>query len=163
LAIAGAGGENEQVIFSAPPFRQGGLGVIGKLVLGFLILIGLFTLALYGIGIVFFIIAYIGYRRSHAGIKGVLYVLTNKRAMVVSDKKNDKTVFQECNLADVVAVSQMKRNVKDSRDAYQTVAAVVGDVMFMQGTTTKVTFASVQDPDGVVKTVEEIKKSLYAG
>ena len=98
--------------------------------------------------------------------KGVHYVLTNKRAMVVLVDRQGQKIIQECNLADTVPIVHKKRSINLSQMNRQTgivtakTSVTVGDVVFMQKTIPKVIFRDVEDPDGILRTVEQIKRSM---
>jgi len=169
--------DNEEIIYTSDPFVTKGitrrdLWVSALLMfLGLpLFLIGLATVMIVGsiIGLLIFLggIGWVFIRRRPRLIKGVHYVLTNKRAMVILVDRHDKKIIQECNLADTVPIVQKKRsislteNTRETGTRTATTGITVGDVVFMQKTTPKVIFRDVEDPDGIVRTVEQIKKSM---
>ena len=138
------------------------------------------TLILHGLGIVFLVLAGLYYwyvKRRKDPSASIHYTLTNQRAIVLDvSNKNNATITGECNLKSVVAISQNKTGVSQSNTGnvsisimgnnvrpQQSKSIVIGDVAFLEGTSPRIMFQHIIDPDGVVKTVEEIKKSMYAG
>jgi len=178
--MAAEGLDNEEIIYTSNPYVMKGLSrrdlLISALLMFFgipLFLAGLAFMMIAGpivliIGILIFFggIGWVFIRRRPRGIKGVHYVLTNKRAMVIFEDRHDQKIIQECNLADTVPIVQKKRSINLSETNRQTgnviatTGMTVGDVVFMQKTIPKVIFNNVEDPDGILRTVEQIKKSM---
>lgn len=91
------------------------------------------------------------------------YVLTNQRAIVLRNiKKKEPDLIEEGELMELIPVSQNKINY--SHSDMQTRASsgkTIGDVAFFEGPILRVKFLSIIDPDGIIQTVEQIKKSMY--
>jgi hypothetical protein len=172
--------DNEEIIYTSNPVVIKGVSHRDLLISAIFMFIGLFVFLLVLafamflgpvfiiIGLLIFLggIGWVFIRRRSRGIKGVQYVLTNKRAMVILADRHDKKILQECNLADTVPIVQKKRSINLSQMNRQTgnvtatTGMTVGDVVFMQKATPKVIFRDVEDPDGILRTVEQIKKSM---
>ena len=172
--------DNEEIIYTSNPVVIKGLSHSDLLKSAIFIFIGLpvFLLGLAFaiflgpivaiIGILIFLsgIGWVFIRRRPRGIKGVQYVLTNKRAMVIFADRQGQKITQECNLADTVPIVQKKRSInlsemnRQTGNVTATTGMTVGDVVFMQKATPKVIFRDVEDPDGISRTVEQIKKSM---
>jgi len=171
--------DNEEIIYTSDPFVTKGLTGRDILVsallffLGFFLFLGGLALIMYTpiisiIGLLIFLggIGLFIIRRRPRRIKGVHYVLTNKRAVVILVDRQGQKIIQECNLADTVPIVQKKRSINLSQMNRQTgnvtatTSVTVGDVVFMQKTTPKVIFRDVEDPDGILRTVEQIKRSM---
>ena len=171
--------DNEEIIYTSNPFVTKGLTrgdiLISALLIffGFILFLGGFAIIMITpiiliIGLLIFLGGigwYITHRRPR-GIKGIHYVLTNKRAMVILVDRQGQKIIQECNLADTVPIVQKKRTInlsemnRQTGNVTATTGMTVGDVVFMQKATPKVIFRDVEDPDGILRTVEQIKKSM---
>jgi len=178
--MAAEGFDNEEIIYTSNPYVMKGLSrhdlLISALLMFFgipLFLAGLAFMMMAGpivliIGILIFLsgIGWVFIRRRPRGIMGVQYVLTNKRAMVIFADRQGQKIIQECNLADTVPIVQKKRSInlsemnRQTGNVTATTGMTVGDVVFMQKATPKVIFRDVEDPDGILRTVEQIKKSM---
>lgn len=164
---------DEQAVWEAPPAIRvnRNTSLAGKIMIGILVLIGLGTLLFYGLGVIFFIIAGVYYFRIKLRknpFESLYYILTNQRALLLdTTNKGRYTVAQECNLSKVVAIAQNKTNVSNTnltaRGPQNTISNVVGDVAFLEGTNLRLKFEHVVDPDSLVQTVNEIKKSSFVG
>jgi hypothetical protein len=169
--------DNEDVIYTSDPFATKGLTRRDILVSALLFFIGFFlflgglalimiTPIILIIGILMFLggIGWVIIRSRPRRIKGVHYVLTNKRAMVIHTDWHGEKIIQECNLTDTIPIVQKKRTINVSQQQSETAttstSVTVGDVVFMQRTTPKVIFRDVEDPDGILRTVEQIKRSM---
>jgi hypothetical protein len=165
--------QNEQVIWEGSPAIESRrkLGCLGKILIFILIAAGLGTIMLHGLGVVFLFLAaayYVYIKTRSDPSSSINYTLTNQRAIVldISHKKNP-IISKECDLKNVVPISQNKTNVSHTRvvstnsNQQRSDIKVIGDVSFLEGTYLRVVFRSVVDPEGIVKTVEEIKKSMF--
>ena len=178
--MAAEGLDNEEIIYTSNPVLIKGLSHNDILISAIFMFIGL-PLFLLGLAVAIFLgpivsiigiliflsgIGWVFIRRRPRGIKGVQYVLTNKRAMVIFADRQGQKIIQECNLADTVPIVQKKRSInlsemnRQTGNVTATTGMTVGDVVFMQKATPKVIFRDVEDPDGILRTVEQIKKSM---
>jgi len=172
--------DNEEIIYTSNPFAIEGSPPRNPLISALLLFIGL-PMFLIGLAFaVFFgqILSYIGFliflggigvffmRRRPRRKNSIQYVLSNKRAMVIHADRDGKKIIQECNLADTVPIVQRRRSIKldelisGTNDVKETTSIIVGDVVFMQKAAPKVIFRDVEDPDGILGIVEQIKKSM---
>jgi len=153
-----------------------GLDLKQKVFLGILVILGLFLLIDMGLGLFLWVLAIILYFVFKAQSRKPMtmnYVLTNKRAIAyrVLNKTHEQAEAGACNLVDVVPVSQNKvnRTITTTQHGQQNTSTsqmdsrTIGDVVFLQGAAVRLIFKQVRDPDGIVKTIEEIKKSYYRG
>jgi hypothetical protein len=172
--------DNEVIIYTSNPFVIEGSPRRNPLISALLMFIGLpmfliglafamllgpilsfigFLIFLGGIGVFFM------HRRPRRKIS-IQYALSNKRAMVIRADRGGKKIIQECNLADTVPIVQRRRSINldelfsGTNDVKETTSMIVGDVVFMQKAVPKVIFKDVEDPDGILGIVEQIKKSL---
>jgi|GEM_PF-1675321 len=172
--------DNEEIIYTSNPFVIERSPRHNPLIIALLLFIGL-PMFLIGLGFAVLsgqILSFIGFliflggiglffmRRRPRRKNSVQYVLSNKRAMVIHADRGGKKIIQECNLADTVPIVQRKRSIhldelfRGTNDVKETTSMIVGDVVFMQKAAPKVIFRDVEDPDGILKTVEQIKKSM---
>jgi hypothetical protein len=176
--------DNEEIIYTSNPFAIEGSPRRNPLISALLLFILLFIgLPMFLIGFAFpvllgQILSFIGFliflggigvffmRRRPRRKNSIQYVLSNKRAMVIHADRDGKKIIQECNLADTVPIVQKKRSINLTENTSETgtrtatTGITVGDVVFMQKAAPKVIFKDVEDPDGIVRTVEQIKKSM---
>ncbi|MVT13988.1 MAG: hypothetical protein GPW19_00515 [Euryarchaeota archaeon] len=173
-----AGFSDEQIMYKIEPVKQKrlrlGLFIIGLiffLIPGLIVFIaeiasGRINDALNGLIVIFIgiIIILVSIRRDK--MKGIKYIITNKRALVIKEDRSGQKILQECNLANSTPIIQGKQFIGQSyvhifsRKA-ESIGINVGNVVFMEGTTYKVNFMNVPDPDGIVSIVEQIKKSIH--
>jgi len=172
--------DNEEIIYISSPFaiegspRRNALIIALLLFIGFPLFLMILAFAVFlgqilsFIGILIFLggIGLFFMRRRPRRKNSIQYVLSNKRAMVIQADRDGKKIIQECNLADTVPIVQRKRSInlqelfRDTNDVKETTSMIVGDVVFMQKAAPKVIFKDVQDPDGILGIVEQIKKSM---
>lgn len=162
---------DEQVIWESSPAVNVDKNIpwYGKIGLLIFIFLGLSTLIFYGLGLVFLAIAgyyYFSIKRRKNPYASMHYTLTNQRALLTDNEYSGTKIAQECDLTKIVAVSQNKTNIaaaSRTQQSARTISNVIGDVVFLEGPNVKLKFEYVVDPDAVVKTVEEVKKSYFVG
>lgn len=166
--ISVPGQDDEEVLFSATPYEapRGLRGWQKFVILIFLILPGFALLFYYGVGIILWFVAGAIYWRSRRTPSASMsYVLTNVHARVITSMKNGQTSVDECQLTDINPVVQnsyeQSTTTRSGNSASVGTRARYGDVVFMKGPSPVLRFTSVLDPEGIVKTITEIKKSLY--
>jgi len=172
--------DNEEIIYISNPFAIEGSPRHNPLISALLLFIGIpmFLIGLAFAALLGQILTYIGFLIFLGGIVlfftrrrprrkiSIQYVLSNKRAMVIQADHDGKRIIQECNLADTVPIVQRKRSInlqellRDTNDVKESTSMIVGDVVFMQKAAPKVIFKDVEDPDGILGIVEQIKKSM---
>lgn len=175
----------EVEVASWTPFRTRGHGSGLYVLAGVLIVIGLIALVpALPVGIIFILLgALIIAFKVIKGREKVLYVLTNRRAIVYSIKGKERYELQSCELKNavvsvlnrqqisesvtrgtafggggVVGVALAAAGVGGARTVGQ--ANVVGDVVFMVGGIPQVKFVGVQDPDGIAQTANQLILNL---
>ncbi len=163
---------DEQVIWESAPAIDVNrhTTIMGKLLILILLVIGVATILFYGIGLIFWALAgYYYYHVHHQKnpFESFYYVLTNQRALLLNKESTGfYEITDQCDISKATALSQNKTHIAQGTQNQQTmhtVSNVIGDVAFLEGTTLKLKFAYVVDPDAVVKTAEEIKKSYLVG
>lgn len=159
-------GESE--VWRAAPYSKG-MGGVGRII-GILIttLVVWGILSIFGtVGVVigFFIFAggiYYLYRgRGNTG--GVSFILTNKRALVLQGNAPTQSCeLMNCNVS-VMNKYTVSAGSGRSGGAYSGTSVEVGDVLFRDQGQNKVVFSKIQDPEGVMRTANQIISELRAG
>lgn len=141
---------NESIVLEISP--QTDSGATGSIIV--FIILGLLFPPLW-------IVAIVLYRSSRKSIGKYEYVLTNKRALVV-DPKKPRAIVTSCDLADVDAMVQNRHNslAEDNSGLGYDDRGWKADIVFFQGNILRQKFEDVGDPDGIVNTINQIKRSV---
>ncbi len=99
-----------------------------------------------------------------AKLKRVVYIITNKKAKIVS-QKNESEIYFQCNLNDCEIVSVNKvsqpahiQTILSKNMEYKT----YGDIIFITNGKPIMMFNRVQDPDLIIELIEKNQKQNLA-